>query len=289
MKPFIIPKGQFRAGIHEVSSRTILIFVVISNYMFTCIIHMWSFVVSQMYCFRIEKIEGFVGEIRAPKKTETDYWVMEHVSVLAKPNSQVGDWSPPLYLLHGLPVNGALPDGTKKHHLFKKKMCKGNPLVQTPAELALKIAGLKRTVAEVALFMNGTWDVKDSDWWQQFWAERHDMPDNQHGVVGAPPDAVMLHRINNLLCGTGHINIQPNATLTPPVVVVVDARSDANFQALAALVTPTTEAAEASQWGRKRAVGFVEILPGETDLQAHSRAVSRAAGRNEAPSARGFI
>ena len=276
MEELAIPRSQFNSGIHDVRFYFFSVKIMILNIM----------IFSQMYTFVVEMFEGD-GEIRAPRNNGNEFWVMERVCVRSKPNSQVGEWSPPLFLLHSLPADGALPGGTKKHHLFKKKMCKGNPLVQTPAELQLKLDGLKKTVDKISHFsglrkktadhsdrMLGTWDVEDTDWWNAFFAARISMPKDQHGVVGAPPDAVMLHRIKNLLWGTGHVDIVRTVSVIPAAPVVIDPIRDAAFQALALLVQPVTTAADVSSWGRKRAVGYTIVQPGESASDAQTRAVA---------------
>ena len=96
------------------------------------------FSVPQMHCQKIEKnsdvpddkeIRGYDGNGRAK------YRVMKNVSFCVKPNSQVSAWSSPIYMLHSFPPDGALPEGSLKHHLFKRSTHKGLPLKQTDDEL----------------------------------------------------------------------------------------------------------------------------------------------------------
>ena len=204
-----------------------------------------------MFCFRIEKNESVVGEIRAPIKSSGDYWVMQNVCVRAKPNSQVGEWSHRIYLIHTYPANGALPDGTKKHHLFKRKLCKGNVLVQSAGELAVKIKELMKCVRQVSSEMK-TWDEVDTNWWNNFESKLKDMSKTQSGVAAAPPDAVLLHRISTLMWGTEHAEIGSRAQ--PRVAAAADPALDHAFRALAILVQPRTALAGDEQWGRTRGV-----------------------------------
>ena len=95
------------------------------------------------------------------EKVSGDYWVMQNVCVRAKHNSQVGEWSQPVYVIHTLPADGALPEGTAKNHVFKKSTCKGNILKQTRADLADKMKELWKTVNLVESKFSGTWTDVD--------------------------------------------------------------------------------------------------------------------------------
>ncbi len=79
---------------------------------------MLFFSVPQIYCQKIEKnyevtddkeIRGYDGNGRA------NYRVMKNVSFCVKLHSQISKGSPPIYMLHAFPSDGALPGGTTKH------------------------------------------------------------------------------------------------------------------------------------------------------------------------------
>ena len=229
----------------------------------------------QLHCFIIELTEC-AGEIRAPQGNGLDnFLVMKKASVRSKPNSQVGDWSPPIYLVHSFPAEGSLPEGTLKHHLFKRRTCKGAVLEQSAADLKLKFDGLKKTVDLVKSTSSGTWDEIDTKWWADFFAARADMPLTQNEGLAQPPDPVMLSRIKNLLWGTGHIAVPGARARADAPVRPVDPARDAAHRALAVLVEPETHAAGQEIFGRTRAVGYLNVLPGETTVTAEARAAAK--------------
>ena len=80
----------------------------------------------------------------------SDSWKMLTTSVRAKPNSQVAEWSPKIWLVHSLPSECSVPGGTPKFHLFRKLTRERKNIPQSPEELELKLKQLRKTVDDVS-------------------------------------------------------------------------------------------------------------------------------------------
>ena len=224
-----------------------------------------------MHVFRFEKDESG-KEIRAPRKGN-ECWTMQPAYVRAKPNSQVSEWSPPIWLVHTLPEDGHLPQATTKTHLFKQKKQKGKDLVQSPAELASKLLQLKKTVDLCSKRKN--WDHEDTKWWRQFWADREDMPTHQEGAQVYPADPVMLERVKQLLYGP--VIVAP--VQLPEILTSAEEVEATELRDLETALRPRTHAAGEEEFGRNRAVGFVEVQKGaaEVDVQRELKKAKFAA------------
>ena len=229
-----------------------------------------------MYCFLIEKNDDVPdgSEIRGLDGNGTaNYRVMKNVCVRAKPNAQVAQWSAPIYLVHSLPPDGALPGGTPKHHLFKRSTCKGRTLVQSSAELELKLSGLRSSVNSIREKMS-TWDAVDTKWWSDFFAARRLMPTDQHGHQTAPPDPTLLSRIKNLFWGVGHVHVLGTIITLPLIApIVADPAREAALRTLAVICEPVTDPANAGNWGRsrKRDTGYSIVGAGEDVATVRAR------------------
>ena len=259
-----IPKTQFRSGIQTVS----LVFV--EHIEYAADVYFLEFVF-QIHEFRIAREETPPGsEVRAPSsRSGQEHWVMLPVATRTKYNSQCPDLSEPLYLVHSLPGQDSLPGSTGKHHLFMRKTAKGKPCVQTPGDLSSKMDGLKKTVAQIRAW--ATFTAVDGDWWTKFFAEHEDMAEEQHGLVEAPADPLILARVTSLFWSTtGHVHVGHVTVPVPRAAAVVDAA----VGKLRLKITPTYDKVNPVNFSRKRAVGYYTVLDGENPDDAMERAVA---------------
>ena len=215
------------------------------------------------------------------KSTDVDaHWRMRPTSVRAKPNSQILEWSPKLYLLCSTPEKDSLPKGTPKFHLFRRMTRGQKQIEQTPEELEVKLCALKKTASE-AMRMSQA-DDEDRTWWDEFWAARTSTRERLGDADGdqCEPDVRSVELITELLWK------EPR----PVVVVEAGAGGDAGdgdddgnggvqglLRDLEGVLTPRTEPAGPDEFGRSRAVGYVHVAQGE-DAQERITEAMRGGG-----------
>ena len=210
-----------------------------------------------MHVFRIEKVTfDDQTEIRGLQGNGTEnFWNMQPVHVIAKPNSQVEVWSDPIWLVHTLPEKGDMPTPTCRHHLFKKMRSQGAPCIQSKEDLAMKLTALKKTVTECSKLKQ--WEKADTDWWETFWEERVDMPVEQNDKQDFPADSKMENRIKRLLYGDPeHIRVE--IPTVAPVTVQEEETANA-MRDLEMTIQPRTTRAGIEEFGRSRAIGYLLV------------------------------
>ena len=196
------------------------------------------------------------------RSSEGTNWVMRKTCIRAKPNSQIADWSPKLWLLHGVPETDSLPNGTARFHLFRKLTRDSKKITQSPAELEKKLKELKSTVNDVSK-MN-QFDSEDKKWWGDFFSVRS-RTRSRLGEDGedCESDELSLPMVKDLLW-----------SVRTPVVVEdttpeIDDGTDTGVRAcplrdLATVLLPRTIPAGVDEFGRSRKTGYVRVGADET-------------------------
>ena len=206
--------------------------------------------------------------------SRNDSWSMCKTSVRAKPNSQVSDWSPKLWLVRSLPNECSTPDGTPKFHLFRKLTRDAKRIEQTPAELEIKLKDLMKTVAEVAKMKQ--FDEEDRVWWENFWSVRSRTRARLGGgeEEDCEHDAASLALVRKLLwpdtdkavampATPGGAEEEDDAAATAEVGPLED---------LQRVLTPRSTPAAADEFGRSRRTGYVTVGPNEDKEQRFAEA-----------------
>ena len=194
-----------------------------------------------------------------------DAWEMRKTSIVAKPNSQVSEWSPKVWLVHSLPGTCSVPKGTPKFHLFRKLTRDQKLIEQKTQELETKLNDLKKTVNEVSKLKQ--FDAEDKAWWDAFWSVRS----RTRARLGdgededCSQDEASLKLIRKLLWpetaepddeapGQGNADAQGNEQLEAEMVPEQSPLAD-----LQADLTPRNAPADASEFGRNRKTGYVVV------------------------------
>ena len=220
-----------------------------------------------------EKIDIF--GLYGSKNLLQDSWLMRKTSVRAKPNSQVAEWSPKIWLVKSLPSECSVPGGTPKFHLFRKLTREKKMIEQSPEELELKFAALKKTVSEVSQMRQ--FDADDGVWWEKFFSDR----DRRRSRIGdgeeedCEPDEASLKLVTKLLWpdpGTANIQL---ATTDRPEEKSDETGEGKTLDDLEAVLRPRTTPARADEFGRKRKTGYVTVRPGENRDEQFAAAVAR--------------
>jgi Asp-tRNA(Asn)/Glu-tRNA(Gln) amidotransferase C subunit len=205
------------------------------------------------------------------RSDEDTNWVMRKTCVRAKPNSQVSEWSPKLWLLHSVPEKDSMPKGTPKFHLFRKLTRENKLIEQSPEELEKKLNQLKDTVKTVSR-MN-QFDEEDQKWWDDFWSVRS----RTRARLGTDaedcePDELSVTLVKDLLW-----------SVKTPAANQVQTRQAATedlevnpMRDLAIALTPRTRPAGTDEFGRSRKIGYVRVGADETEEE-----VLRASQRNK--------
>ena len=190
-------------------------------------------------------------------------------SVRAKPNSQIAEWSPKVWLVHSLPTEGSVPGGTPKFHLFRKLSRDQKQIEQSPEELEKKLQALKSTVKEVSKYKQ--FDEEDQKWWDNFWACREQTRDRlgEGDVVDCTPDEQCKKFVNDLLWPRRQESQHQPAAVSNPTQQVDQVEEptvptpEHALDDLRRVLTPETSPATAVDFGRNRKTGYVTVGPGE--------------------------
>jgi hypothetical protein len=198
------------------------------------------------------------------KVSDSNNWVMRKTCVRAKPNSQIAEWSPKLYLLTSVPDKDSMPSGTPKFHLFRKLTRENKMISQTPEELEKKLAELKKTVAYVSKLKQ--FDAEDKKWWEDFWSARSGTRDRLGNEEGdCEPDPLSVRLTKDFLWSV-RIPLVPAAPSEDINSSTRETSSSAcPLRDLATALTPRKTPATAVEFGRSRKVGYVSI--GANDKQ----------------------
>jgi len=242
--------------------------------------------VFQMHEFIITKevkdadntIYGLVGS----GKNMEENMVMKKTCVRAKPNSQIREWSAPLYLLTSMPDENDMPEGTPKFHLFRKLTREQKSIEQSPEELEKKLDALKKTVREVSRMKQ--FDTEDELWWADFWAERvatrPRLGDGGDGGDCKPDEKSVV--LTKRLLWTDLTRLPPANTVVDGDGQVAEKECDeptASLQDLATALMPRTTPTEPDEFTRKRRVGYVTVAPGEEIAEQVNAATGRSTAR----------
>ena len=201
-------------------------------------------------------------------------WKLLPTSVTAKPNSQIAESSPKLWLLRSLPNECNMPLGTPKFHLFRKLSRDKKPIEQTPAELEKKLKALKKTVKEASHLKQ--FDEEDKSWWDNFWSVRSQTRDRlgDGEEEDRTPDVTSIALVRKLLWPDPGAAAEPVTTDDEEQVVeatpVVGPLHD-----LQLVLTPRTSPATADEFGRARKTGFITVGPNQDRAECFAEARNR--------------
>ena len=209
------------------------------------------------------------------KNLVEDTWLMRQTSIRAKPNSQVADWSPKIWLVKSLPSECSVPGGTHKFHLFRKLTREQKSIEQSPKELELKLAALKKTVREVSQMRQ--FDEEDRVWWDKFMADRARRRSRKGDgeEQDCEPDEASLKLVTKLLWpDPGTANLPPVTTALPEENPE-KAGEEKTLGDLEAVLTPRTTPARVDEFGPKRKTGYFTVRPGENKEEQFTAQVAR--------------